>query len=312
MPRLYSSFLLFSVLFFYCLPSVAAPAAPQVVATIKPIHALLASVMQGVAEPVLLIKGNHSPHTFTLKPSQMQQLENADMIFWVGEVLETSLQKTLHNFAESHAVVELMETPGLMQLGARTDKQFSQPSGHSNEQHHHGSIDPHIWLSPYNAEKLVQYMGEKLSQLDPSNAQHYQSNVTDTITRIHALDEQIKQQLAPVQELSFVVFHDAYQHFEQHYHLNVIAAVALSPERLPGARHISEIRQRIKALNARCIFNEIQFKSSLVNSLNSDSHIKTATLDPIGATLTAGPDAWFELMQNISSAISSCLSSATE
>lgn len=309
MPR---SLLILLLLSTFLLTALPAQAAPRVVVTIKPIHSLVANVMQGIAEPVLMIQGNHSPHTFTLKPSQMHQLENADIIFWVGESLETSLQKTLHNAAEKHRVVELLETPGLVQLGTRSDQHWEPEQAQNDEHHHDSALDPHIWLSPENAAKLVQYIAATLSQFDPQNAHSYNANASSTLARIHQLDEQIAQQLKPLQAYRFVVFHDAYQYFEHHYNLNAVAAVTLSPDRLPGARHISEIKWRIKKLQVSCIFNETQFNSSLVNSLQQDKPVKTGSLDPLGATLSAGPDAWFELMQHISDSISGCLSSAIE
>jgi zinc transport system substrate-binding protein len=308
----YTNIRLLLILLFLCSPLIA-EAAPRVVVTIKPVHALVSSVMQGIAEPQLMIKGSHSPHTFTLKPSQMHQLENADIIFWVGEVLETALEKTLQHAAETQHIIELIEAPGLKLLGSRSDLQWGQQNKEPEQgHHHHGSIDPHIWLSPFNASVLVQYISVTLAQFDPDNATQYQVNAQRTLKRIQQLDQRLKQQLAPVEQKAFVVFHDAYQHFEQHYHLNAIAAVTLSPERLPGARRIKEIQQRIKARNVRCVFNETQFKSRLVNSISEGSNVRISSLDPLGASLPAGPDAWFELMQNIGDAISTCLTSNNE
>ncbi len=304
---------LFSISLLLCVPH-AVIAAPQVVVTIKPIHSLVTNVMQGVSTPQLLITGNHSPHTFTLKPSQMRQLETADIIFWVGELLETSLEKTLHHAAKNSQVVELIETPGLQQLAARALHNGAQLehkpvlSGHQ----HDSSIDPHIWLSPFNASKMVQHISNTLIKLDPENAAQYLANTQQTLQHIQQLDQQISHQLSPLAGRPFVVFHDAYQYFERHYQLKSIAAVALSPDRLPGARHISKIKKRIKALNVACIFKETQFSSQLVNTISEGSKVKTGSLDPLGATLTAGPDAWFELMQNLSNSISSCLTTNHE
>jgi zinc transport system substrate-binding protein len=313
MPRLLQVFFSISLLLSI---SNAVIAAPEVLVTIKPIHSLVANVMQGVSTPKLLITGNHSPHTFTLKPSQMRKLENADIIFWVGELLETSLEKTLHNAAEKRQIVELIETPGLQQLPARSEHNWglkgrkADTPGHQHQ--HDSSIDPHIWLSPFNASKMVQHISNTLIKLDPENAGQYQANTQQTLQRIQQLDQQISHQLAPVADHPFVVFHDAYQHFERHYQLKSIAAVALSPERLPGAKHLSNIKKRIKALNVACIFNETQFSSQLVNTISEGSKVKIGSLDPLGASLTPGADAWFELMQNLSNSISGCLPSNDE
>src|SRR5512134_3780065 len=73
----------------------ADPGAPAVVVSIMPIHSLIASVMQGVGEPTLLVKGAASPHTASLRPSEAAALQRADVIFWIGADMETFLAKPL-------------------------------------------------------------------------------------------------------------------------------------------------------------------------------------------------------------------------
>ena len=73
--------------------SAAGHAAPKVVASIKPVHSLVASVMQGIGEPQLIIEGAGSPHTYSLRPSQARALQDADLIFWIGHELEAFLEK---------------------------------------------------------------------------------------------------------------------------------------------------------------------------------------------------------------------------
>src|SRR5919106_6675550 len=87
--------------------SAGADPAPAVVVSIKPIHALVAGVMAGVATPELLIEGAGSPHSYALRPSQAQALEEADVVFWVGEGLEAFLEKPLAALSGNAKVVEL-------------------------------------------------------------------------------------------------------------------------------------------------------------------------------------------------------------
>ncbi|MEJ8475980.1 zinc ABC transporter substrate-binding protein [Roseibium algae] len=120
--------------------SASAYAAPQVVATIKPIHSLVAGVMEGVGTPEILIDGAASPHSFALKPSQASSLQNADVVFWVGENLETSLAKALESLPGKATVVELSETPKLELLPFRTNDGFGD---HDEDEHHDGDHDDH-------------------------------------------------------------------------------------------------------------------------------------------------------------------------
>ena len=85
----------------------------KVVASIKPIHSLASYLMDGVGKPDLIVDGYNSPHGFALKPSHAKMLQNADLIFWVGEDLETFLEKPLKSIAKKAEKIELMEIKGL-------------------------------------------------------------------------------------------------------------------------------------------------------------------------------------------------------
>ena len=86
-----------------------ASAEVNVVASIKPVHSLVASVMQGVGQPGLIVEGAGSPHTYALKPSQAQMLERANVVFWVGHELEAFLEKPLETIAANATSVELLD-----------------------------------------------------------------------------------------------------------------------------------------------------------------------------------------------------------
>ena len=87
---------------------VAAESPPRVVASIKPIHSLVAGVMRGVAAPELLLDDQQSPHHFALKPSQARLLQQADMVFWVDPSLETPMAKLLSNLAPQAQNIRLI------------------------------------------------------------------------------------------------------------------------------------------------------------------------------------------------------------
>ena len=72
----------------------------KVVASIKPIHSLASYLMEGVGTPNLIVDGYASPHGFAMKPSHAKMLQEADLIFWVGEGLENFLEKPLKSIAK--------------------------------------------------------------------------------------------------------------------------------------------------------------------------------------------------------------------
>ena len=100
-----STFLITSTTFSY--------ADIKVVASIKPIHSLVSAITEGIGEPILLVKGAGSPHTYSLKPSQAKELQEADVIFWMGHDLEAFLENSIDNIAANAMTISLMESDKL-------------------------------------------------------------------------------------------------------------------------------------------------------------------------------------------------------
>ncbi len=350
------------------LSNVPAKAELNVVASIKPVHSLVAAVMEGVGTPGLIVEGAGSPHTYSLKPSQARMLQSADVVFWVGHELETFLEKPLEALASKAKTVELMDAHGLITLKFREGGNFEAHDHSEHEAHHdehdhdehakaddhdhhedhddhkghdhhddhkdhddhkrhgdhddhkdhadehdhsHDGIDPHVWLDPVNAKAFVHEIEEILAAADPAHAKQYAANAKKVMTKLDALTAEIAKELAPVKGKGFIVFHDAYHYFEEHFGLQASGAITVSPEIMPGAERINEIQNRIKKLGATCVFAEPQFEPKLVSTVIEGSDARSGVLDPLGASLQDGPDLYFELLHNMAHAFESCLGGAS-
>jgi zinc transport system substrate-binding protein len=301
---------------------------PNVVVSIKPIHSLVASIMQGVGEPALIVEGAASPHTYSMKPSNAAALEKANIVFWVGHGLEAFLEKPLESLGSGAEIVELDDAPGLEKLkfreggafeahddGDEHDASAEGTEGHAHEEagHHHdeGEFDMHLWLDPANAKAMATQIEATLTAADPDNAAAYKANLEALGIRLDALDKQIAETVAPIKDKPFIVFHDAYQYFEHRYHVKVAGSITVSPETLPGAARLKQIHEKIVELGATCVFAEPQFEPKLVNVVLEGTPAKSGTLDPEAATLDAGPDLYFQLMEGIGTSLKTCLSSGS-
>ncbi len=287
----------------------------KVVATLKPVHSLLAGLMRGVAEPQLLLGDSQSPHSTSLKPSQIRLLNEADLIVWVGTELEPALSHLLKPQAYRAEVVSLMETPDLLLLPMRDRHEWHSHGQHHNQQSDHPDQSPkpnvydnHIWLSPENAAAMVRHLTGKLIELDNANSASYSNNSQRLLNRLKTLDRQIQADLATIASAPYIVFHDAYQYFEAHYGMHTLGTVNISPEQLSGARHIHRLRQTIKQRDARCLFTEPQFEPKLVNTLAEGLGVKIGQLDPLGMQLPTGPDCYFSLLRGLADDLLNCLS----
>jgi zinc transport system substrate-binding protein len=277
---------------------------PRVVVSIKPIHSLVTGVMHGVAEPSLLIKGGGSPHGYVLRPSEARAMANADLVIWVSHSLESFLEKPLRTLAKKARSLELLDTLSDDLLPFREDDEWGSDDdehGHGHDHHGHGEDDanPHLWLNPKLAQKIVTHTAQALSEIDPVNKALYEANAAAVSKRLSQLDESLSAKLAPVNERPYIVFHDAYQYFEDAYQLNSVGSLTVDPERKPGAKRILEIRSKIKSSGAVCVFSEPQFEPRLIATLTEGTNVRTGVLDPLGADLPAGVESYFLLMNNL-------------
>jgi zinc transport system substrate-binding protein len=309
-----------------------ADSGPAVMASIKPVHSLVAGVMEGVGRPGLLVEGAASPHTYALKPSQVRALSEAKLVFWVGQNLESFLAKPLDNISKDARPVALSDSAGVTHYEYREldDLDGDAHGGHEGHKHddhqkeagkkdhdhghshdHAGQDDPHIWLDPRNAAAMVDAIEAALAETDPANAAAYKANADRLRQRLGELEARIAAAIEPVQNRRFAVFHDAYQYFERRFGLEASAAVTLSPETSPGAEHVSEVSKRIRDLKIACVFTEPQFEPKLVRVVTEGTNARTAELDPLGATLPDGPDLYFELLDGMTRSMTGCLSGSS-
>ena len=296
----------------------------KVVASIKPIHSLASYLMDGIAKPDLIVDGYASPHGFAMKPSHAKMLQNADLIFWVGEDLESFLEKPLSSIAKKAEKIELMETKGLQVLKFRERNIFDEHDhddhghddhgkkeddhddhGHDDHDGHaHGEFDPHIWLDPINAKAMLNEMAEHLIENDPKNESKYKSNLAKALQEIDKLTIDVMTDLSS--SVASIVFHDAYQYFEKRFNVNILGAFTVNTDVMPGAEQLAEIREIIEHDKVACVFSEPQFNPDIIKAVAKDMNIKTGVVDPLGATLDPGKDLYFNLIRNMSASFKGC------
>ena len=309
----------------------------KVVTSIKPIHSLASYVMDGVGKPDVIVDGYNSPHGFSLKPSHAKMLENADLVIWVGEDLEAFLEKPLNTIAKKAKNIEVMDLKGIKKLEFREKNIFEGHDDHGHDEHkdehkehghdehkdehkehghdehkekdaheghHHGEHDPHVWLDPMNAKVIIKEITKQLVQIDSKNSAAYKANSKKALADIDKLTKAIKKDLN--KDLRFVVFHDAYQYFEKRFNIQVLGALTVNTDVMPGAEQLSEIREVIEHEKVNCIFSEPQFNPSIIKSIAKDTKVKTGILDPLGAKLDKGKNLYFDLLNDMASSFKGC------
>ena len=288
--------------------------APEVVVTIAPLHSLVQGVMGDTGNAKLLVQGKKSPHDFQLKPSQMALLQQARVVFYIGENLETFLGRALESLPEQVDKVAMVDQPDMTILAVREGGEWENhehddhQEGNAHDHHDHEELgDPHIWLDPINAIAMIKAITRELSKIHPQNRAVYKENALSMISKIEASDERVKSMLIPVKNTPFVVFHDAYQYFGERYGLSAVGSIVLEPGDAASAKRITELRQKVKETGAVCIFREPQFSDKLSLVVAEGATVKLGTLDPLGSQLSPGPGLYSDLLEEIADGMVICL-----
>jgi zinc transport system substrate-binding protein len=290
-----------ALVFFLQTPALAET--PRVVVSIKSLHSIVSKLMVGVGEPELLIKSMASPHDARLRPSQVRALGKADLIVWIGGPMEAFMLAVMENRKSSKGVIEVLKLPELTRHPARVSGvRHEEPDDHD-----HGDVDPHVWLSTNNAIVIATSVARELSRLDPDHAAIYDNNLIRSLNNLARLAEEIKDTLRPYVEQRFVAIHDAFQYFERQFGLQSLGALSPTAGTSPGARRIHDLRNLIKQENIRCITSDPFEASAYLQTLVDGSGARIAALDPDGMAFPAGPDQYAKMMKHNASALASCL-----
>lgn len=265
--------------------------------SIKPIQLITLEILGDTAKPDALLAANASPHDYAMKPSDVKKIHAADLVVWFGPDLEPFLNKVLSNQSN---VLTLSQIEGL-------SLQEFAGGHHDHDGHNHGSYDPHFWLGYQPTIQVADAIAASLSSLDSINSKEYQNNLIAFKAKLAKQQSEIEQQLTPVKDIGYYVFHDAYGYFEKDFQLNHLGHFTVSPDRKPGAKTLISIKKSLAASNAKCVFSEPQFTPAVVESVVRGSEANIGTLDPLGTDITVEQGGYFDFKQSLADSFYNCL-----
>lgn len=307
---------------------------PSVATDIAPIQSLVATVMNGVGNPNMIVRAGQSPHGYAMRPSEAEALGSADLVVWVGAELTPWMEKALDSLAGEAKVITLLDLPSTVVLESRDNKALGaaehggldhaedhaehdhtehEDHGHENDDaehdhdgHDHDGTDPHAWLDPVNARTWLAVIAEDLAALDPVNAATYRDNAQAGQDEIKALQDGIEAHLESLRAKEFLVFHDAYQYFEKRFGLSSAGALSLSDASEPGPKRLAALRDLVSEHDIQCVFAEPQFNTDVIGSVFGDD-IRLGVLDPLGMAQPEGPGQYMATLRAMGDEIAQCL-----
>ena len=320
------------------LVSFSAAASATVLTSIKPLGFIASSIADGVTDTKVLVPAGASPHDYSLKPSDVQKLKNAELVVWVGKDVDSFLSSSILNNFSQDKLVTIANLPEVDEdvlltghhhhhhhhhdEGAEEHHHHDHDEG-AEEHHHHDqdeadedhhkhslndeSINWHIWYSPEISRIVAKDIAHKLMAKYPNKRAKIQQNLSSFNHSLTEKSAQIKKQLKPVGNKGFYVFHDAYTYFNKAYGLKQLGYFTVNPLVSPGVKTLAKIKEEIKEHKVQCLFAEPQFTPKVIQTLSKATGVKVGKLDPMGGSVSLGKNSYANFLQTMANSYLECL-----
>lgn len=250
-----------------------------ILATTYPVYLFASAVADGVEGVTVerLDTGSVSClHDYTLSVTDMKKIEGADVIAMNGAGLEDFMDDALA--ASDAAVIDCSQGVELL-----FTLEHGQEDDHAGHDHDHGDYDPHIWMSPMCADHMVSAIRERLSELDPDNAQAYEENAGAVSNKLGVLDTEISALFDGLRAqgkevMGLITFHEGFQYFARDYDLPLLAAIEEEAGSEASAKEILEITQLVQEHKIPVIFTEVNGSDATANAVARETGCRVAQL----------------------------------
>jgi ABC-type Zn uptake system ZnuABC Zn-binding protein ZnuA len=244
-------------------------------ATISTFDSFIAAVGGDRVVVSNLVPVGSSPEDYQPTPQDIGRLAQADVLVENGLGLEAWLARTIDNARNANLRIVVC-TAGLPVKG----------------------INPHLWMDPVLARGYVRAIRDALTQSDPDGAAYYRRNASAYDARLVALQGWIASRIKtiPPDSRAMIVFHNAWQYYDDRFGLRTIGVLELSPGQEPNPNYVAHLVALAKANHVKAVFAEPEYSPKLVQALAESAGISTIqTLydDSLG---TSGPVKDYESM----------------
>lgn len=282
----------------------------NIISSVKPIAFITQAISDGVTNTDILLPDGTSPHTYSLKPSDLAKIKTAELIIWVGEDLETFMPTILKNI-DKDKQIELMDIPTIKSLLRTSTNNHDQHETHTHnndsDHDHHGEYDEHIWLSPKIAKEIAQAVHDKLISIYPNKKDIIDENLNEFTVKLAETEQNIAKKLINVQNSGYFVFHDAYGYFESQFGLKNLGSFTINPAVQPGVQTVYAIKRELKEHQAVCVFREPQFSPAVIEKIVNGTDVRIGELNPLGTDITLSKNAYSQFLLRLTQQLLDCL-----
>lgn len=243
----------------------------KVMTTFYPVYDLTKAVVGETGQVSLLIGPGTEVHGFEPSTKTITELEKVDDLVYLDPSMETWIEKIKP--AISNDNLNVIKASGDMILASSQESEEE----HASEGHTH-TYDPHLWLSPARAIKLVETIKAGLVKAHPDLALQFEKNATNYIEKLKQLDQEYQQAFAKAKQKSFVTQHAAFAYLALDYGLKQVAITGVSVEAEPSAKRLIELSKYVKKYGIKFIYFEENASKALAKTLANEVGVKVAVL----------------------------------
>jgi zinc transport system substrate-binding protein len=250
-------------------------ATPHVCVSIPPQAYFVDKIAGDHATVTVLIPPGSSPATYTPKPSQIKAIKDAQIYFTIGVPFE---KNWLERFKSINPDLKIID----MTKGIKKEPLHNPLVHHDNtheDKHHHGTLDPHVWLSPKLALILAKNVADTLSKEDSAHQKTYEENYKAFAKSLKRLEAKISKILKGVKQKTFIVFHPSFGYFAKAFGLQQVAIEKEGKE--PSLRYIKRVIDFAKKNHIKTIFVEPQFSQKSARYIAKQIGGKVIPIDPL-------------------------------
>lgn len=294
---------LFVLLLTLTLAPVARSRTPLVVASIEPIAMLLRDVLGEDATVQTFLLPNQTPHDSAFTPGQAQLIQKADLVVWLGAEAEPALARLLKRTAKAQLAMLSVDGIERRQMVSSDDDHHGHDHDHDHDHDHGGALDPHLWLSPVNMQKLAEALVSQ-QELAGADQARLQQQLDNFVAQLEQQHQRLKARLAPVANRAYVSHHDAWGYFADSFGLRPVIPVSNSTALSPGSRRFVELVKQMEAQQVRCVMAEPESSYALLQRL-CRGECRVMEADPLGRDL--GAVGYRDLLEALAQRFAVCL-----
>lgn len=264
-----------------------------VVATVYPAYDIAKQVGGDKVKVTLLVPPGTEPHDWEPTVKDLKAVGQAKVFIYNGAGLEPSEKLLAPDILKEAKPVELAKSVDVMPIKTvdldkeaeadhdhdhHTDAAHHDNDGHD---HHHGTVDPHIWLNLMNVVKEVDAVVAAFSEADPANKDYYEANGKAYKEKLTALDAQYEAFAQTVPSKELVVTHEAFGYLANRYGFTQLGIMGVAPDAEPTPERMASIISFVKAHKVKAIFSEELVNPKLAEAIAKETGAKVYMLNPV-------------------------------